>query len=128
MWRGEQPVGSFCSGTDGANFVYDAFAAAVSERFNITIEFVHEFAVEYDKPKQAFIADLWPSVKCIYGDVTMMSGPTAICAKAKQPVTIKRIKTGNAGFSCTDASGLNPDSASLANRMAVAEASSWVAS
>jgi hypothetical protein len=116
------PIGTFCSGTDATLFVYIAFAEAASEIFSIEINIIHEFATEYDVPKQQFILDQWPLVKKLFNDVTKLGAATAHDVKSSTQQPVPAIITGLGGFSCKDASGLNPKSATVENRMAVAEA------
>jgi hypothetical protein len=118
---GEFPLGTFCSGTDATVFVFQAFARAASEFFNLDIHISHEFGAEFEEKKRAFILDMWPTVKCLFKDVLTLDGATSHDVKSDTEQPVKKVRGAIAGFSCKDASGLNPNASSLENRLAVAE-------
>jgi hypothetical protein len=121
-WAGDLPIGTFCSGTDAAIFVYQAFSSAVKSVFDVQINIVHKFGCESDVKKRAFILDLWSDVQLLFADVCAMGQDTSLDTKSNVAQAVPNVKVAVGGFSCKDASSLNPRAHSLANRMAIAEA------
>eukprot|EP00438_Fugacium_kawagutii_P014006 Skav204081 [mRNA] locus=scaffold3129:117954:120142:+ [translate_table: standard] len=98
-------IGTFCSGTDCAVLVLEAFLKSAIRVLNIpadTVSLEHMFSCEKESAKRAFLSDMFPGLQ-LHDD--------AITANPEDAGYT------SAGFPCDDASALHPDSSSDKHRL-----------
>jgi len=111
------PVGTACSGTDGAVLALHKLSEVVKEDLHCQWHLEHEFGSERVPAKQRFLTTAFPGMKTLYAD-TLRLGDDAAFDKISQRLvaTPRNLGAVIAGFPCVDASALNAKRKSVANR------------
>lgn len=106
-------VGTMCSGTDSPVVVLDNLAKALAGKLFVE----HTFSCEFDKKKQGWIKDNFPSLKYLFADVNELSGADG---KAFNYITgekdaVPAVDIMIAGFVCKSVSTENNQRQKYAN-------------
>lgn len=114
--RGVINIGTVCSGTDAPVLVWLALRQALHEACGVTLIVQHSFSCEKDERKQRFIRSVFPDVPRLYEDCCELGEAEAADVITGKRQAVPSVAALFGGFPCTDASSLNPSSATAGNR------------